>query len=92
MIESAGMRLLSHRDRQQNVFFVAGSLRDLIPDDHILAWVDSVLDLSWLRGNVSDCYDLEQSRPRVDPEEVVRLILAGLPHGGEAEAGDKNGR
>lgn len=70
--------MLSHRDRQQDELFVAGSLRDLIPDDHILARVDRVLDLSWLRSEVSDCYDLEQGRPGIDPEVAVRLMLAGL--------------
>lgn len=70
--------MLSHRDRLQDELFVAGSLRDLIPDDHILARVDRVLDLSWLRDEVLDCYDLDQGRPGIDPEVAVRLMLAGL--------------
>ena len=83
--------MLSHRDRQQNVFFVAGSLRDLIPDDHILAWVDSVLDLSWPRGKVSDCYDLEESRPRINPEVAVRLMLTVCPMGAKPRPGTRMG-
>ncbi|MBT4042506.1 MAG: IS5/IS1182 family transposase, partial [Rhodospirillaceae bacterium] len=59
--------MLSHRDRRQDELFVAGSLRDLIPNDHILARVDLILDLSWLREEVSDCYDLDQGRPGIDP-------------------------
>ncbi len=31
---------------------MAGSLRDLVSDDHVLARVDRVLDLSWLRAEV----------------------------------------
>ena len=32
------------------------SLRQLIPDDHVLARVDRVLDLSWLRAEVVGLY------------------------------------
>jgi transposase len=60
---------------------VAGPLRDLIPDDHILKRVDRVLDLGWLRAEVQPCYDASQGRPGIDPEAAVRLMLAGLFHG-----------
>ena len=73
--------MLSRRDRNQEELFVAGSLRDLIPDDHVLVRVDRVLDLSWLRDAVVDCYDLDQGRPGIDPEVAVRLMLAGLLSG-----------
>ena len=70
--------MLDRRDRLQDELFVAGSLRDLLPDDHVLVRVDGVLDLSWLRGAVSECYDLHQGRPGIDPEVAVRLMLSGL--------------
>jgi len=70
--------MLERRDRLQDELFVAGSLRELIPEDHVLVRVDKVLDLSWLRAAVSGCYDLEQGRPGIDPEAAVRLMLAGL--------------
>ena len=47
--------MLGQKDRCQPELFVAGSLRALLPDDHILVRVDQVLDLSWLRAKVSDC-------------------------------------
>jgi transposase len=56
----------------------SGSLRQFIPDEHVLARVDRVLDLSWLRGEVSDCYCLDDGRPGIDPEVAIRLMLAGL--------------
>ena len=58
--------------------FISGSLRQLIPDDHVLARVDRVLDLSWLRREVADCYCKEEGRPGVDPEAALRLMIAGL--------------
>lgn len=70
--------MLRQKDRDQPELFVAGSLRALLPDDHILVRVDRVLDLSWLRAEVSDCYSLDKGRPGIDPEAAVRLMLAGF--------------
>ena len=70
--------MLGRQERWQDDLFVAAPLRDLVPDDHILKRVDRVLDLSWLRDEVRDCYDEEQGRPGIDPEAAVRLMLAGL--------------
>ncbi len=42
--------MLGSRMRGQTELLMAGSLRDLVPDDHVLARVDRVLDLSWLRA------------------------------------------
>src|SRR3984893_2641942 len=70
--------MLGQKDRGQPELFVAGSLRALLPDYHILVRVDRVLDLSWLRAEVSDCYSSDKGRPGIDPEAAVRLMLAGF--------------
>jgi len=70
--------MLGRQERWQEDLFVAGPLRDLIPDDHILKRVDRVLDLAWLRDEVRDCYDEQRGRRSIDPEAAVRLMLAGL--------------
>jgi IS5 family transposase len=70
--------MLGKRERRQPELFVAGSLGDLVPDDHVLARVDRVLDLAWLPGAVGDCYCADNGRPGIDPEVAVRLMLAGL--------------
>lgn len=44
--------MLDRKDRDQLELFITGSLRQLVPDGHILARVDRVLDLSWLRDEV----------------------------------------
>lgn len=60
--------MIGNQNRDQFEFFVCGSQRDLIPDDHILARVDRVLDLGWLQADVADLYALASadraSRPR----------------------------
>lgn len=70
--------MLERRARGQLEFFVCGSLRDLIPDDHVLARVDHVLDLGWLHDEVAEVYASGVGRPAVEPEAAVRLMLAGF--------------
>jgi len=70
--------MLGHKDRAQPELFITGSLRQLLPDDHILVRVDGVLDLSWLRGEVADVYCADNGRPGIDPEAALRLMLAGF--------------
>lgn len=72
--------MIGNRTRDQLEFFVCGSLRDLVPDDHILARVDRVLDLGWLRGEVADLYAQGAGRPGIDPEAAVRLMLVPARH------------
>ncbi|MCK1526229.1 transposase [Bradyrhizobium sp. 182] len=70
--------MLGRKERDQLELFITGSLKQLVPDEHVLARVDRVLDLSWLREEVSDCYCANDGRPGIDPEAAVRLMLAGL--------------
>lgn len=70
--------MLGRKERDQLELFISGSLGQLIPEDHVLVRVDRVLDLSWLRQEVADCYCLSDGRPGIDPEVAVRLMLAGL--------------
>ena len=73
-----GPAMLGRKNRAQMDLFITGSLERLIPEDHILARVNRVLDLGWLREEVADCYCADNGRPGVDPEVAVRLMLAGL--------------
>jgi transposase len=70
--------MLGCKERDQLELFISGSLRQLVPEDHVLARVDRVLDLTWLRAEVAECYCHEEGRPGIDPEVAVRLMLAGL--------------
>ena len=70
--------MLGRKERDQLEFYMCGSLRQLIPDDHLLVRVDQVLDLSWLHGEVAELYAEGVGRPGIDPEVAVRLMLAGF--------------
>ena len=73
--------MLGRKEQDQLELFVAGSLRDVLPDDHVLVRIDRVCELSWLRGEVADHYCPDNGRPGVDPEIAARLMLAGFLHG-----------
>lgn len=73
--------MIGNQQRWQEDLFVAGPLSSLIPDDHILKQVDKVLDLSWFRREVADCYNANMGRPSIDPESALRLMLAGYFQG-----------
>ena len=70
--------MLGSKERDQLELFITGSLGQLVPDDHVLARVDRVLDLSWLRSEVANLYCEGNGRPGIDPEVAVRLMLAGF--------------
>lgn len=73
---------LGSRSREQSELILASSLREWIPDDHVLARVDRVLDLSWLRAEVRNRYASDGvGRPGIAPEAAVRLMLAGFLRG-----------
>ncbi|MBL1434239.1 IS1182 family transposase [Candidatus Wolfebacteria bacterium] len=72
---------MQSRGDWQEDLFVASPLRELVPDDHILKRVDAVLDLSWLHEAVRGCYCQDNGRPSIDPERVLRLMLAGFFQG-----------
>jgi transposase len=73
--------VIGNQERWQEDLFVAGPLSSLIPNDHILKRVDKVLDLSWLRREVANCYSETMGRPGIDPESALRLMLAGYFQG-----------
>lgn len=66
------------KERDQQELFLTGTLRQLLPDDHVLVRVDRILDLDWLHREVADLYCQDNGRPGIDPEAAVRLMLAGL--------------
>lgn len=51
-------------------------LEALVPPDHRLRKIDAVLDLSFVRDAVADCYS-DRGRPSIDPELLLRMLLLG---------------
>ena len=68
----------------QDKFFYDFHLEDHVPSDHLLRRIDAVLDLSWLRAELSPFYSLI-GRPSVDPELMIRMLLIGYCFGIRSE-------
>lgn len=61
---------------EQDSLFYEFSLGDVVPADHLLRKIDSVLDLSWLRSELRPHYS-HMGRPSVCPELMIRMLLLG---------------
>jgi hypothetical protein len=72
--------MLGRKERDQLELFITGSLRQLIPDEHVLVRIDRVLDLSWLREEVAECYCLDDGRPGIDPGSGGAIDARGPAH------------
>jgi transposase len=62
---------------QKDPMFHYFKMDDLVPQDHILRQIDKLVDFSFVRTVVKDCYCHDNGRPGVDPELVIRMILIG---------------
>lgn len=60
----------------QDRLFYEFNLEDRVPNDHLLRRLDAVLDLNWLRAELSPFYS-HTGRPSVDPELMIRMLLVG---------------
>ena len=63
----------------------AFSLDKLVPADHFYRLVDRVLDLSFVRDLVRDCYASGLGRPSVDPVVFFKLQLVLFFEGIQSE-------
>ncbi len=61
---------------QQDRLFYEFNLEDRVPTNHLLRRIDAVLDLSWLRAELSPFYS-HTGCPSIDPELMIRMLLVG---------------
>lgn len=59
---------------QQDRLFYEFNIEDRVPSDHLLRRIDAVLDLSWVRSELSPFYS-HTGCPSVDPELMIRMLL-----------------
>lgn len=76
--DHGGAHMPGRKEQDQPAPFISGSLRQVVPDAHVLVQVDAVLDLSWLCDDIADLYCADNGRPGIDPEVAVRLMLTGF--------------
>jgi IS5 family transposase len=69
--------MLGHNSSEPALFQMV-DLEALVPEDHKLRKIDSVLDLSFVPEVVGACYVHGRGRPSVDPELALRMMLLGV--------------
>ncbi len=68
--------MMGERVGSQDRLFYEFCLEDRVPSDHLLRKIDAVLDLSWLRTELSPYYS-HTGCPSIDPELMIRMLLIG---------------
>ena len=61
---------------QQDRLFYEFNLEERVPANHLLRRIDAVLDLNWLRAELTPFYS-HTGCPSVDPELMMRMLLIG---------------
>lgn len=66
------------RNQSEPALFQMIDIESIVPANHLLRRIDSVLDLSFVRDEVSKCYAAGRGRPGIDPELAVRMMILGV--------------
>jgi transposase len=61
---------------EQGQLFYAFDLETVVPDDHQVRRIATVLDLSWVRAELAPHYS-HTGRPSTDPELMIRMLILG---------------
>jgi transposase len=65
------------KNKSQPALFQVVDVEALVPSNHRLRKIDAVLDLSFVREAVAECYSPSRGRPSIDPELALRMMLLG---------------
>ena len=80
------------KNQSQPALFQVVDIEALVPPNHRLRKIDAVLDLSFVREAVAECYSASRGRPSIDPELALRMMLLGrLYNLGDRELCDEIG-
>jgi transposase len=72
---------LEYARRDQGMMFLGRTLRDFLPEDHLLLQVERLLDFKTLVRPFTEAYCPDNGRPGVHPEILVRALLLSRLYG-----------
>src|ERR1700726_1440657 len=76
--------MMGRLEQDQGQLFYSFCLEEVVPDDHQVRAIASVLDLSWVYGELSPHYPA-LGRPSVDPVLMIRMLILGYAFGLRSE-------
>src|SRR3984893_9814597 len=68
--------MMGRREVGQGQFFYSFDLDKVVPSDHLLRQIDTILDLSWVHRELRPYYS-HTGRPSIDPVLMIRMLLVG---------------
>src|ERR1700693_5048861 len=76
--------MMGRLERDQGQLFYSFCLEEGVPDAHQVRAIASVLDLSWVYGELSPHYPA-LGRPSIDPVLMIRMLILGYAFGLRSE-------
>lgn len=68
--------MMGRLEREQEQLFYSFRLDEAVPADHAVRQIASVLDLSWVHGELAPYYP-KIGRPSIDPVLMIRMLVVG---------------
>jgi transposase len=68
--------MMGRREGGQGRFFYSFDLDNVVPPDHLVRQIDSVLDLGWVHKELAPYYS-HTGRPSIDPTLMIRMLIVG---------------
>ncbi len=68
--------MMGRREDRQGQFFYEFNLDEVVPPDHLVRKIDSVLDLGWVHKELAPYYS-HTGRPSIDPVLMMRMLIVG---------------
>src|SRR5258708_29550120 len=76
--------MMGRLEQDQGQLFYSFCVEEVVPDDHQVRAIASVLDLSWVYGELSPHYPA-LGRPSIDPILMIRMLILGYAFGLRSE-------
>ena len=68
--------MMGRREEGQGQLFYEFNLDEVVPPDHLVRKIGSVLDLGWVHNELAPYYS-HTGRPSVDPVLMIRMLIVG---------------
>src|SRR6185295_10823711 len=68
--------MMGRLNHDQKQLFYSFCLDEVVPDDHLVRAIASVLDLSWVHKELAPYYSTT-GRPSIDPVLMIRMLIVG---------------
>ena len=76
--------MMGRLNRDQGQFLYCFNLEEVVPEDHSVRAIASVLDLSWVYAELAPYYS-RFGRPSIDPALMIRMLIVGYVFGIRSE-------